>query len=116
MAVGLFEPWQVPLGYFLTKGGLTAERLFNCGVCARALVFDGTAANIATAENLAAKMPDKPYFTYLLFPDSNVHIILDNCHMIKLARNAFAKDALVDKSGNKLSWIYIERLFQMQQN
>ena len=117
MAVGLFEPWRVPIGYFLTRGGLSSEqqselvkealtRLAKSGVQVRAVIFDGTSANIGTVTLLGASLPDSPNFKHPSTPDADVQVVLDNCHMLKLARNCFAKNALMNEFGEPIRFVF----------
>lgn len=126
MAVHIFDYRRVPLGYFLTCGGATAEqqknllkdafeRLKNCGIRVRALVFDGTSTNIATAKLLGAVLPDTPYFPHPYWPQAYIYVALDISHMIKLARNAFAKGVVCDENGSEINWHFVRRLYQIQE-
>jgi hypothetical protein len=125
LAVGLIRSWRLPLGYFLTHGSLTAAqqkgilkdviiRLHDVGVQVRAVVFDGTTTNIATLELLGATIPSSPHFQHPCI-NSQIFVILDPPHMLKLARNCLAKKDIVDHDGGLISWSFIVRLHQIQQ-
>lgn len=124
MACGIKEPWKIPLGYFLTRG-LTSgqqaniieeaiERVHFSGCRVRGVTFDGARANLGSVAILGANIPDKPYFYHPINKDHKVHVILDNCHMVKLARNCLAKNRLHNNSGNIISWSHIEQLHSLQ--
>ena len=49
-------------------------------------------------------------------PNEKVYVILDTCHMLKLARNAFADiKILCTPSGENISWEYVLALHRIQQ-
>ena len=97
----MVKPRRLPIGYFLTAGRLSSkrqanlvqvlERLTNCSTRVRALVFDGTAANIGTANGLGAQLPDRTNFPHPKYKDWKVYVILDNCHMLKLVAASQAR-------------------------
>lgn len=124
MAVGLIQQWRIPLAYFLSNGGLKAEQqkelieegiklLADSGIKTRSIVCDGASTNIATLELLGANIPFQPYF-YSNILNCKVYTLLDPAHMIKLARNAFARDLLIDTDNSPISWKFIENLFDLQ--
>jgi hypothetical protein len=60
--------------------------------------------------------PDKlkPNF---MCPEShqNIHVLLDNCHMIKLVRNTFSDyGRILDVDGNVIEWKFIVFLYELQ--
>ena len=125
LAVGLTRAWRAPLAYFLTAKPLSAEqqmpivreallRLAAVNVRARCVVFDGTNANKATVELLGADLPDRPFFQHPSIDDAVVYCIMDNAHMVKLARNTLAKHAMKNKDGKVISWSYIKELHSLQ--
>jgi hypothetical protein len=127
VAVGLNKAWRFSLAYFLTRGPLSAEqqhalikeailRLHEIGVTVRAIVCDGTAANIATLQNFdGCLLPERPWFQHPKVSSVNIYVTLDASHMVKLARNAFAKGDMKDGDGNIISWSFVSRLFEVQQ-
>lgn len=125
LAAGLGRSWRAPLAYFLTARPLKAEqqmplvkeailRLAAIHVRVWCLVFDGTNANEATVELLGAVLPESPYFPHPSIADAVVYCILDNSHMIKLARNTLARNEIKCKDGGVISWSYIEKLHNLQ--
>lgn len=123
MAVGVIQAWRMPLAYFLSNGALKAVQqeevlkeaislLHNVGVQVRCIVCDGTSTNISTLELLGAKIPDSPFF--LSQYNAKIYTVLDAAHMIKLARNCFARDILKDGNGERISWQYVDALFKVQ--
>jgi hypothetical protein len=127
IAVGLLKAWRFPLSYFLTRGALTAVqqhalvkeaiiRLHDIGVTVRAIVCDGTSANIATLEMFrGCHLPDTPWFEHPRLEAVRIFATLDASHMVKLARNAFAKGEIQDSHGNSIAFSFVSRLFEVQQ-
>ena len=101
MASGLQKPWLVPIAYFLThrvNGDILKQliieainKLTEKGAEVHALVFDGASENLAMATKLGCNVKelDGP-FDHPTKPGDKMQIILDICHMLKLAINAFA--------------------------
>ena len=59
----------------------------------------------------------KPYFPHLVQPEKKVHILFDVCHMLKLIRNTLGDGGIiVDGSGKKIFWKYIDDLHKLQDN
>ncbi len=47
----------------------------------------------------------------------NVYVILDPCHMLKLARNALASmSSFYDQDGGKIQWKFFQHLNNLQEN
>ena len=99
MAVGLKAHWKIPIAYFLTnrtnseiqaqiiKSSITL--LYNESIIVKSVTFDGPTKNIATARKLGCKIDDlQGSFPHPCRSDLTVYVILDICHMLKLARNA----------------------------
>ena len=125
MATGVKEHWRVPLGYFLTARPLSADqqssllkevivRLHEVKVQVRCVVFDGTNANKATVEIFGAVLPESPSFQHPCIPSAVIYCILDNSHMIKLARNTLGVIDFKNREGDIISWSYIKKLHQIQ--
>ena len=127
MVVGLHQPCRMPLAYFLTNGPLNAEQqhaiiveaihlLHDSRVRVRAVVCDGTNANLCTLRLCGAEIPLSPFFKSPVCPAQRIYACLDVAHMIKLSRNCFAKHDIKDSSGNVISWQYISDLFKLQED
>jgi hypothetical protein len=123
---------------------LTTEILVECanfGVTVTSVVFDGLPTNIQMATHLGAnlKLPDvlttattrrrnsrvttkndltKPFNPYFKHPSTNepVYVMLDACHMLKLARGLLAMPQGVLLPGFRIpaKWNYITELFEFQ--
>ena len=68
--------------------------------------------------NVKRKEIPKPLKPYFLNPSTKerVYVMLDACHMLKLARNLLAMPEGIMESGFKIpaKWKYIEALFELQ--
>lgn len=128
MAAGLKKSWQMPIGYFLankttsaTQSQLVLEAiklLYNkAEIIVKSVTFDGPTKNISTAEKLGCDIKSlKGSFPHPCRPDLMVYVVLDICHMIKLARNALG-DLKIFKTptGETISWGFVEALYEIQQ-
>ena len=127
MAVGLKSPWQRPIAYFLTNktnSEIQAQiikkaiiLLYEENVVVKSVTFDGPTKNIATARKLGCNIDDlQGSFPHPCRPDLYVYIILDICHMLKLARNALGDmKVFVTPKEEKISWEFIKALYDIQQ-
>lgn len=122
---GVNNAFKIPVAYFFINGlvahekaAITIEilrRLSLIGVTTVSIIFDGTRTNISVAKLLGADFNSKQ--AYIFDPinvNRRIFIILDACHMLKLARNCFASYILIDGKGRKIEWRYIEQLCQIQ--
>ena len=127
MVSGLKKPWYVPLAYFLTDKlnsdilhQLIIESikmLCEVGAEVHAIVFDGAPKNITVADKLGCNIKRLDgSFPNPCQPGKKIYVILDICHMLKLARNAFGDiKVFCLPSGNKISWEYVLALHRIQQ-
>lgn len=69
---------------------------------------------MATVELLGADLPYKLYFKHPTIEYINIHVVIDNPHMIKLARNCLAKGDLKFSDGGIVFWRYISALHHLQ--
>jgi hypothetical protein len=128
MAVGLQKPWSYPIAYFLTnhmdapmQAQIIKESinlLTDAGLDVHAVTFDGCSKNLATARCLGCKL-DKfdGSFKHPTRPDRTLYVILDICHMLKLASNALGdKEIFLTDGKETISWHYIKELFNVQQS
>ena len=81
------------------------------------MIFDGTSKNIITAEKLGCKISSNfdGSFAHPCREGKYVFTILDACHMIKLARNAFADKRIFYNSCNEpIKWDHVVNLNEIQ--
>ena len=126
MACGLQKPWHVPIAYFLTNNvngeilKLLIYEVINLLTEKRAevsaVIFDGASKNISMAEKLGCNIKKlESSFPHSSKTNEKVHVVLDICHMLKLARNAFADIKIFcTSSGEKISWEYVLALYRTQ--
>ena len=131
LLVGTRSNWKCPIGYFLadkmsaqTQAELVKIALkmaAEAGLRVWTITADGTTVNVSMFKELGCefgteydsfttkfKHPSKEYFVY---------VILDPCHMLKLARNALAElKSLVDSEGNIISWHFFSSLKRIQED
>ena len=81
------------------------------------VIFHGASKNISMAEKLGCNIKKlEVSFPHPSKPNEKVYVILDICHMRKLARNAFADiKILCTPSREKISWEYVLTLHRTQQ-
>ena len=129
--VGARSSWKCPVGYFLTDkmtGKMQAKLVKKALIMAAAaglrvysVTADGTAVNFTMFSELGCiftsfyetmttkfKHPTQDYFVY---------VILDPCHMLKLARNALAHlGSIVDSEKNIIRWKFFSSLNEIQES
>lgn len=119
------EKFSMPVAYFLINGLKYDERavltreiiltLSKTGAKIAAMTFDGLPANIAMCERLGANFDNDITFIVNPHTNDNIYIFLDNCHMLKLARNRIgALSYLFDYENKKIEWQFFIELEKMQ--
>ena len=93
------------------------RKLTEKGANVHVLVFDGAPKNLGMAEKLGCDIKKLDgSFDHPSKPNVKTHVILDICHMLKLARNAFSHMGIFcTPSGERISWEYIHALHRTQQ-
>jgi hypothetical protein len=96
------------------------ELAAKAGLKVWSVTADGTAVNLRTFEILGCNFNGSydEMTTSIIHPTTGeeVFIILDPCHMLKLARNALAHlGTIVDAEGNAIRWQHIEELQKLQE-
>ena len=92
----------------------------KAGLKVWSVTADGTAVNLRTFDILGCNFNGSydEMTTSIIHPTTGeeVFIILDPCHMLKLARNALAHlGTIVDAEGNAIGWQHIEELQKLQE-
>ena len=128
MAVGIKQPWSHPIAYFLvnrltskTQSQIIKEAinlLTDASLDVQAVIFDGCSKNLATARHLGCNLDAfDGSFPHPSRPNKVIHVILDVCHMLKLARNALGDKGTFYINGQPLIfWNFITELYNMQKN
>lgn len=114
---------QIPISYhFISKLNKNSRKsllvdviteLHKANVDISNITFDGHPSNRPMCEELGANLNVySPLFRpYIEMNSKKIFIILDPCHMLKLARNTLGnKKTLIDPNGNKIEWHYFEEL------
>jgi hypothetical protein len=116
MAVGINAHLKIPLGYFLVKGISAAQQadyIREClhlihGTGAKVVAFtcDGPPVNINTLKHLGASITYPEMKSTFTNPADNTEIcvILDACHMLKLHRNAWGKLQLMYNDSDEVTY------------
>lgn len=124
---GIEANFEFPVSYYFIdaldkqkRGNLVREiiaTVTECGIKITNLTFDGLSANAAMCQLLGANLNvyDEKFQPFISNPVNNekIYIILDPCHMIKLARNTLSnrKEFFAQSKKNKIEWRYIEALY-----
>ena len=103
LLVGTRSHWKCPTGYFLCDKmaanvqaqlvTMALEMAAESGLRVCSITADGTSVNISTFRQLGCKFGTtyESMVTKFKHPSQDyVYVILDPCHMLKLARNALA--------------------------
>lgn len=89
-------------------------KITSLGIKVACITFDGLRTNFAACEFLGASLKPNNIKPFILNPvnSSKIHIFIDACHVLKLARNLIAKEEnLFNRSNNTIiSWIFFRRL------
>jgi len=129
LLVGTRSHWKCPIGFFLVDKinakdqaslvNKSLEKAAEVGLKVWSVTADGTAVNLKTFEilgcNFCGNYDDmKTTFTHPTTGEE-VYVILDPCHMLKLACNAMAHHgSFVDDEGHFVQWKYVEELQKLQ--
>ena len=126
LLVGSRSNWKCPIGYFLTNKTtgiiqaklvrLALEKAADAGLRVWSITADGTSVNLSTFEQLGCKYDSM--ITKFKHPsrDYYVYVILDACHMLKLARNALGSiQSFYDKDDGKIQWSFFQQLCYLQE-
>ena len=128
MVVALDGSWKLSIGYFLADHLKTEEKsnilrmafkkLHDIGVKAVSVTCDCPATNFSTLKKLGSSFDVsslKSSFTHPSDVNQQVAVVLDPCHLIKLARNCLSDlKVLVDPDGKRIEWEFIKKLEEVQ--
>ncbi|KAK0145095.1 DNA transposase THAP9 [Merluccius polli] len=113
MVVGLKSHWKMPVAFYFIKSVSpdtqkilvlhALEALHERGIKVVCVTMDGHISNMSMCAMLGCQLKlNQPLKTYFTHPSSgeNVYIIMDPCHMLKLARNMLeAYSSIVSPAG-----------------
>lgn len=117
------EPLSLPIAYHLI-GTLSAplkaqmwqevvSKITETGMNVLCTTFDGMSTNFSMMRELGASFESDDFRPSVHNPvdNSEIKIILDPCHMLKLIRNCLhKKSVLYDNNNRKIEWAYFEKL------
>lgn len=119
MACGLNANFEQPIAFYFIRNLDAVERadlvtkviseLTEHDIKISNMTFDGLSANGSMCEILGANFHGPDYKTYIVNPSdkSNVFIIFDPSHMIKLIRNTFGGRKILYSGEDEILWQYI---------
>ena len=127
MLVSLQGHWKTPIGYVLSNkvkaSDLTSfiENILNLALTyelyIKSITFDGTSTNLNSVIPFGCQFGidiDNIVSTFS-YNNQLIHIFLDPCHMLKLARNSLNDlGVFIDGDGQYIKWSYIKALFELQ--
>lgn len=118
--------FKCPIAYFYVNklnADLQAQLLIHAikvlqeiGITVRSITCDGCGTNKKTFEILGCNFSKEPFTTMFRHPthNSNIHCILDPCHIIKLSRNTFA-ECNISSPQEKIDFNFFFKLHSLQE-
>lgn len=95
------------------------EALHERGIKVVCVTMDGHISNINMCTMLGCQLKlNQPLKTYFVHPSSgeNVFVIMDPCHMLKLARNMLQAYSSIVSPPGTVKWKYISELNDVQEH
>jgi hypothetical protein len=128
--VGLRSHWKCPIAYFLIdklSASVQAELVRKAlvltaeiGLKVWCITSDGTSSNVATFKLLGCifGLTYKSMITKFKHPTLgyDVFVMLDPCHMLKLARNTLASLGSIFAQNEGIHWKFLKHLNEVQEN
>jgi hypothetical protein len=128
--VGLRSHWKCPIAYFLINklsASVQAELVRKAlvltaeiGLKVWCITSDGTSSNVATFKLLGCifGLTYKSMITKFKHPTLgyDVFVMLDPCHMLKLARNTLASLGSIFAQNEGIHWKFLKHLNEVQEN
>jgi len=118
MLVCINNHFKIPIAYYLIQSLNGREKvnlicnilcgLYKHNIDVVSIIFDGASSNISICEILGAQLKEchvekLVYFTHPVDESKRIRIFYDACHMIKLVRNTFAQEDIIDENDNTIS-------------
>lgn len=122
MFSGINEDIQIPIAYYFIasleaddKGKLVSKilnELLDCGIYVPSVSFDGHKTNPCLCRLLGADLDvfSDTFNPSLIIKNSQIDIIYDPSHVIKLLRTSLASGKLFDPENKPIKWEYLEQL------
>lgn len=129
MVVGLRGHWKLPIAfYFINTVSPDAQRtllldaleaLHIRGINVVCVTMDGHISNISMVKMLGChlNLDEQPLKTHFTHPSSgeDVFLIMDPCHMLKLARNMLKAYRTITSPSGSVTWQHIVDLNDVQE-
>ncbi|KAK0138228.1 DNA transposase THAP9 [Merluccius polli] len=128
MVVGLKSHWKMPVAFYFIKSVSpdtqkilvlhALEALHERGIKVVCVTMDGHISNMSMCAMLGCQLKlNQPLKTYFTHPSSgeNVYIIMDPCHMLKLARNMLEAYSSIISPAGTVRWQHISELNNVQE-
>lgn len=126
LIVSLKHNFKCPVGYFFidkVSSNIQAEliticlsMLFEVGVKVWSITCDGLYANMRTLKELGCEFSGDSMKNHFVHPSmGKVRVILDPCHMTKLARGCLAEKCNLSSDSGSIQWSYIRKLNDVQE-
>lgn len=128
MVVGIKSHWKLPIAFYFinsispdTQKILllhALEALHERGIKVVCVTMDGHISNISMCTMLGCQLKlSQPLKTYFIHPSSgeNVYVIMDPCHMLKLARNMLEAYSSIVSPAGMVRWRHISDLNDVQE-
>lgn len=129
MVVGLQGHWKMPIAfYFISSLKPETQRilllhaleaLHERGIKVVCITMDGHISNINMCTMLGCQLKlNQPLKTHFVHPSSgeNVFVIMDPCHLLKLARNMLQAYSSIVSPAGTIKWKYISQLNDVQEH
>ncbi|KAK0137651.1 DNA transposase THAP9 [Merluccius polli] len=119
MVVGIQGHWKAPVAYYLSKSPSpdtqkvlvvhALEELHARGIRVVCMTMDGHASNVSMCNQLGCQLKGNPhellktFFEHPVTAD-RVFVLMDACHMLKLARNMLQAYSPITSATGEISW------------
>lgn len=114
-AVGYFFINKISSEVLSKLVNMCITKLLDVGVQVHNVTFDGTSTNITAMTKLGCKLPENPVFRV---KHNNINhqvtVMLDACHMLKLARNTLADKCTLQSEDGTVEFKYLQKLNSLQ--
>lgn len=128
MFTSVNDDLKLPVAYYFTAATKSNSRyhlvkeilksVISCGVILTSITFDGHASNPGACRLMGANLDifSDEFDPSLYIENTNIKIILDPSHMMKMLRGAIGnKKILYDAQKKPIKWVYFERLVNFRE-
>lgn len=128
MFTGINDDIRIPVAYYFTAPTNADTRyalaqkimkeVIDCGVLLTSITFDGHSSNPGVCEKMGANLDifSDDFNPSFQIENSNIQIILDPSHMLKMMRGAIGnKNFLYNSEKKPIKWLFFERLVNFKE-